>query len=63
MYGEYKMHANVINVPINVDETQSILSHLSHDGVTISVFLKRCFEYKSPYMSGNVHSNMTMIVL
>jgi hypothetical protein len=57
------MHGNVINVPINVDQTQSILPHLAHDGVIISVFFKLCFEYKSLYMSGNVHSNMVMIVL
>jgi hypothetical protein len=34
------MHGNVIHVPINVDQTQSILPHLSNDGVTISVFFK-----------------------
>jgi hypothetical protein len=32
------MHSNVINVPIDVDQIQSILPHLSHDGVTINVF-------------------------
>ncbi len=57
------MHGNLINVPINVIQTQSILSRLSHDDATISVFLKRHFEYKSPYMSGNVHPNMVMVVL
>ncbi len=49
-YGQYKMYGSVINVPANVDQTQSILSHLPHDGVTIRVFKKRCFVYKSPYM-------------
>jgi hypothetical protein len=39
------MHCDVINVPINVDQIQSILPHLSHDGVIISVFFKQCFEY------------------
>jgi hypothetical protein len=35
------MHGSVINVPTNVDQTQSILSHLPHDGATIGVcFLK-----------------------
>jgi hypothetical protein len=57
------MHSNVINVPINVDKIQSILPHLSHDGVTISLFFKWCLEYKSPYMLGNVHPNMVMIIL
>jgi hypothetical protein len=27
------------------------------------VFIKRRFEYKSPYMSGNVHPNMVMVTL
>jgi len=39
-YGQYKMHGSVINVPANVDQTQSILSHLPHDGVTIYVLFK-----------------------
>jgi hypothetical protein len=39
-YGQYKMHDSVINVPTNVDQTQSILSCLSNDGVIIGVFLK-----------------------
>jgi len=62
-YGQYKIHGNVINVPTNVDQTQSILPHLPHDGATIGVFLKRCFEYKSPYMSRNVRPNMIIVVL
>jgi hypothetical protein len=36
---------------------------LPHHGVTIGVFLKRCFEYKSPYMSRNVCPNMVMFIL
>jgi hypothetical protein len=32
------MHGNFINVPINVNQTQSMLSRLSHDGATIGVF-------------------------
>jgi hypothetical protein len=39
VYGQYKMHGSVINVLKNVDQTQLILSHLPHDGVT-SMFLK-----------------------
>jgi hypothetical protein len=46
-YGQYKMHGNVINVPANVDQIQSILSHLLHDGATICVFFKWRLEYKS----------------
>jgi len=46
-YGQYKMHGSVINVPTNVDQTQSILPHLPHGGVTQCVFLKQCLEYKS----------------
>jgi hypothetical protein len=32
------MHGNVINVPTNVDQTQSILPFLPHDGETLGVF-------------------------
>jgi hypothetical protein len=32
------MHDNVINVATNVDQIQSILPHLPHDGATIVVF-------------------------
>jgi hypothetical protein len=41
------MHDSVINVLANVDQIQLILPH---DVGTISVFLKRNFEYKSTYM-------------
>jgi len=34
-YGQYKIHGSVINVLANVDQTQSILSHLSRDEATI----------------------------
>jgi hypothetical protein len=57
------MHSSVINVPTNVNQTQSILPCLPHDGATINMFLKWCFEYKSLYMSGNVWANMVMAVL
>jgi hypothetical protein len=57
------MHGSVINVPSNVDQTQSILLGLPHDGAIIGVFLKQHLEYKSPYMSSNVHPNMVMVVL
>jgi len=57
------MHGCVINVVANVDEIQSILPYLSHDGATTSVFLKLCFEYKSLCMSRNVYSNMVMVIL
>jgi hypothetical protein len=59
-YCQYKMHGNVINVPENVDQTQSILPHLPHDGAIICVCFKKRLEYKSPYMSRNVHPNMVM---
>jgi hypothetical protein len=34
-YGQYKMHGSVINVPIDVNQTQSILPCLPHDDATI----------------------------
>jgi hypothetical protein len=57
------MHGNITNVLTNVDQTQIILPCLPHDGVTIGVFLKRCFQYKSPYMSRNVCPTMVMVTL
>jgi len=57
------MHGSVINVLRNVDLIQSILSRLPHDSATIDVFLKQHLEYKSLYMSRNVHSNMVRVFL
>ncbi len=57
------MHGNIINVPTNVDQIQSILPRLPCDGATISVFFKWCLEYKSSYVSRNVCSNMVMVDL
>jgi hypothetical protein len=56
------MHGNFINVCANVDQTKSILPCSPHDGATIGVFFKQRLEYKSPYMSRNVCSNMVMVV-
>ncbi len=60
---QYTMHGNVINVLLNVNQTQSTLLCLSHNDATIGVFLKWCFQHKLPYMLRNVHINMVMIVL
>jgi hypothetical protein len=46
-----------------VDQIQSILPRLPHDGATINVFLKWRLEYKSHHMSRNVRPNMVMITL
>jgi len=55
------MHDNVINVLTNVGRTQSILSHLSHDGAIIDVFFKRHLEYRLPPMLKIVCLNMVMV--
>ncbi len=57
------MHGSVVNVPINVDQTQSEVPCLPHDGAIIVVFFKWRFEYKSLYMSINVRPNMMMVIL
>lgn len=62
-YGQYKLHGSIVNVPANIDLTQSILPRLPEDGTTIGVLLKRRLEYKSPYMAGNIRPNMTMLAL
>ncbi len=55
------MHGSVINVLANVNQIQSILSCLPHDGATINVFLKRHLEYRSYCMLENVCPNMVMV--
>jgi hypothetical protein len=40
-----------------------MLSCLPYDDTIIGVFLKQWFEYKSPYMSGNVRPNLIMLTL
>jgi hypothetical protein len=62
-YKLYKMHGSVINVPINVNQTQSIVQRLPHDGAIIVVFFVARLEYKSPYMLINVCPNMMMVAL
>ena len=62
-YGQYKLHGSIINVPTNIDQTQSLLPRLPEDESTIGILLKRRLEYRSPYMSGNIRPNMTMITL
>jgi hypothetical protein len=57
------MHGNVINVLANVDQTQSTLPCLPHDGATIGVFLNQQFEYKLIYLSKNVRPYMVMVGL
>jgi hypothetical protein len=46
-----------------VDQTQSILPRLLHDGAIIGLFFKQCFKSKSFNMLGNVHPNMVMVIL
>ena len=62
-YGQYKLHGSIINVPANINQTQSLLLRLPEDESTIGILLKRRLEYKSPYMFGNIRPNMTMIAL
>jgi hypothetical protein len=57
------MHGSVINVLTNVDQIQSILPHLPHDDTIIDMFFEQHLEYKSPYMSSNIHPNMVMVIL
>jgi hypothetical protein len=57
------MHGSVVNVPTNMNKTQSILPHLPHDDAVIGVFINQCLEYKSFYMLENVCPNMVLIAL
>jgi hypothetical protein len=40
-----------------------MLLHLPYNEVTIGVFLKWWLQYKSPYMSKDVHPNIIMLTL
>jgi hypothetical protein len=40
-YGQYNIKGSIINVPTNVNFTQSILPHLPYDETTIGLLLKR----------------------
>ena len=57
------MHGSIINVSANIDKTHSILPRLPKNDTTIGVVIKRRLEYKSPFMSGNVHPNMMILAL
>jgi hypothetical protein len=50
-YGQFKLHGSIINIPANIDQTQSLLPRLPEDGTTIGILLKQRLEYRSPYMS------------
>jgi hypothetical protein len=53
-YGQYKIRGNIINVPTNVNITQSILPRMPNDEATIGIILKRRLEYESLYLSGKL---------
>jgi len=57
------VHGSVINVLANIDKIQSVLPCLSEDGSIVEVLIKCCLEYKSPFIFGNVLSNMIMLPL
>jgi hypothetical protein len=50
-----KICGSIINVPTNVNRTQSILPCMLNDEATL--ILKRKLEYKSPYLLGNIRPN------
>ncbi len=62
-YGQYNIKGSIINVPSNINFTQSILPCFLHDEATIGLSLKRQMEYKSPYLTCNVHLNLIMLAL
>jgi len=62
-YDQYKMKDNIINVSKNINQTQQMLSHLPYNEITISVFFKWWFQYKSPFMFKDVQFNWIMLTL
>jgi hypothetical protein len=57
------MCGSIINVPANVNRTQSILPRMLNDEITIAFIWKHILEYKSPYLSGNIQPNQVMVAL
>jgi hypothetical protein len=62
-YGQYKIQGSIINVPTNVNITQSILPRMPNDEATISIILKRRLEYESLSLSGKIGPNQMMLAL
>ncbi len=62
-HGQYIIKRSIINVPTNVNFTPSILPYLPHNDATIGLSLKRWMEYKSQYLTSNVHPNLIMTTL
>jgi hypothetical protein len=53
-YGQYKIRGIIINVPTNVNMTQSILPRMPNYETTIGIILKCRLEYESLYISGKL---------
>ncbi len=65
-YGRYILKGGVLNVPTNVQCTQSILPQFPNDGTIIRIYLYiylKNLEYVSPYLLSNVEPNVEMIAL
>jgi hypothetical protein len=62
-FGHSNLHGSIVNVSANIDQTHSLLPYLPKDGTTIGILLKQCLEYETPYIWGNIQSNITMIAL
>jgi hypothetical protein len=61
-YGQYGMHGNIVNVPINLDLLQNVLPWMSYEDFSISMF-KKCriyicamwHSFKSCYENGRTN--------
>jgi hypothetical protein len=53
-YGQYKIRGSIINVPTNVNITQSILPCMPNDETTIGIILKHRLEYDTLYLLGKL---------
>jgi hypothetical protein len=62
-YGQYNIKGSIINVPSNINSTQSILPCFPHDEAIVDLSLKKWIEYKSPHLTGNVRPNLIMLAL
>jgi len=63
IYGQFKMHGNVINVPLNLNKIQLVLPQMPKDETTLGLIIKKKFEYRSPYTFGNIWLIQVMYAL
>ena len=58
--GQLKINGNIVNVPVDVNTTISMLPRLSYENGTINVNFKRKLQYKGSALSSNVRPHKVL---